>query len=194
MPVNGLGVAYATTGIILFWSGFTGNTVKDTLTGFLKGTVPPKQSLAPPSIGVNNSGSSSGAGSTSSSFATPAGSGSSSNGQAALKQAAHAYGWDTGNEWTALNNVEMAEAGYNPTARNPSSGALGLAQALGHGGSGTAGSLGNEYGGFGLSASEAQQANSGNAYWQAVWMVNYIKSRWGDPIKAWQNEQANHWY
>jgi hypothetical protein len=49
-----------------------------------------------------------------------------------------------------LRNVEMAEDGFDPTKANPSSGALGLAQALGHGNANTAGSLGNEYGGCGL--------------------------------------------
>ena len=38
--------------------------------------------------------------------------------------------WAHGAEWTAWNNLEMAEAGWNQYARNPSSGAYGIPQAL----------------------------------------------------------------
>lgn len=192
MPsISGLGVAYVVAGTVLFWSGFKNNSIKDTITTFLGGKVPSDNPETAPAIGIADTSSGS---SGTSGFATPAGSGSSSNGQAALQQAAKAYGWNTGAEWTALNAIEMQEAGYNPRIKNPTSGALGLAQALGHGGSGTGGSLGNEYGGYGLSTSEAQQANSGNAYWQAVWMVNYIHSTYGDPIKAEQFHLAHNYY
>ena len=111
-----------------------------------------------------------------------------------MLQAAKVYGWDTGAEWNALVYVEMREAGFNPKARNPGSGALGMAQALGHGTSGTAGTLGNEYGGSGLTDAQAKAANSGDAYWQAVWMCNYIKDRYGDPIAAANHERSHNWY
>lgn len=202
MAISGLGVAYAAGGFVLFWSGFTGQKIGDVLKSALagnQGALNQHVAMSPPLIGVNNntggSGSSgSGSSSGSGNLVSPFGSGSATDGQTALKQAAHVYGWDTGSEWTALSNVEMAEAGFNPQAKNPSSGALGLAQALGHGNSQTAGSLGNQYGGYGLSNAQAKLANSGDAYWQAVWMVNYIRSTYGDPIKAWSHEQANHWY
>lgn len=194
MAISGIGVAYVTGGFLLAWSGIRNITLKDELTSFLKGQNPPANPTGAPTIGVSgSSGGSAGTGSTD--FATPSGSGSSSSGQQALKQAAHAYGWDTGAQWTALNYVEMREAGYSSTAKNPSSGALGLAQALGHGkGSLTQGSLGNEYGGYGLSDSQAKQANSGNAYWQAVWMVNYIHATYGNPVNAANHERAHNWY
>jgi hypothetical protein len=70
-----------------------------------------------------------------------------------------------------LRNVEMAEDGFDPAKANPSSGALGLAQALGHGNANTAGSLGNEYGGYGLTDAQARAANSGDASMQALWDV-----------------------
>lgn len=139
-------------------------------------------------------------------IATPGGSGSGGSGggspvanngsaQSILQQTAAQFGWGSGNEWQALQYVEMQEAGFNPKAKNSGSGALGLAQALGHGhGSATAGTLGNEYGGNGLSDAQAKLANSGDAAMQSLWMCNYIKSRYGDPIKAWAHEQSAGWY
>jgi hypothetical protein len=114
--------------------------------------------------------------------------------QQILKKTAARFGWDTGQEWTSLVAIENAEAGFNPKIKNPTSGALGLAQALGHGTANTAGTLGNQYGGFGLSDAQAKRANSGSAPEQAAWMVDYIKSTYGDPIKAWAFHQANGWY
>ena len=113
---------------------------------------------------------------------------------ATIKQAASAYGWQSGGQYNALTHVIAAESGGNPTARNPSSGALGIAQALGHGNANTGGSLGNEYGGFGLTDAQARQANSGNALQQLRWMLNYIKATYGTPAAAWDHEQQQHWY
>jgi hypothetical protein len=190
--IDGFGVFAIGVGAVFVYGGIKGYSPLKALENVIQGKNPNESqntvSLTADTTNTGNNPASSIGG-----FATPSGS-SNSSGQAALKQAAHAYGWDTGNEWQALNNVEMAEAGYSATARNPSSGALGMAQALGHGNSNTTGSLGNEYGGYGLSDTQAKEANSGNAYWQAVWMCNYIHSTYGDPIKAWEHEQSQHWY
>jgi hypothetical protein len=117
--------------------------------------------------------------------------------ESAMAQVAANFGWGRGTaEWQALVNLENGEAGFRPGIANPSSGALGLAQALGHGQSDTAGSLGNEYGGYGLTAAQSQAANSGNAADQALWMCNYIKATYGDPISAWNDWESRypHWY
>jgi hypothetical protein len=177
MAISGIGIAYATGGFVLFWSGFTGNSVKDTLTGFLKGAVPQKQAETPPTIGVNDtsSGSSGSSGSASSgNQSVPPVSGGSN--EAVLKQVAASFGW-TGSEWTALYHVEMAEAGFNLTAKNPSSGAYGMAQFI---------NGPSEYAQYG--------GNSTSAFGQSVAMCNYIKQRYGTPSAAWAHEQANHWY
>jgi hypothetical protein len=130
-------------------------------------------------------------------------SGSSSSGQPVsnsgsvqtiLQNTAAQDGWGSGGQWQALQYVENREAGFNPSAINPSSGALGLAQALGHGNANTAGTLGNQYGGYGLTDAQARAANSGNAADQALWMVNYIKSTYGTPEAAAAHEQAYNWY
>jgi hypothetical protein len=113
---------------------------------------------------------------------------------ATIKQAASAYGWQSGGNYNALTHVIKAESGGNPTIKNPTSGALGIAQALGHGNANTAGSLGNEYGGYGLTDAQARQANSGNALQQLRWMMNYIKATYGTPSAAWDHEQQFNWY
>ena len=191
--ISGIGLAYATAGGVLLWSGIKGETVAQTVGELARGKQPSgtnTQAVTVPSAPSSDTSPGGGGGS----FAAPIGSGSASGGMAALQQAAKPYGWDKGAQWTKLVYVEMREAGFNPRARNPSSGALGLAQALGHGNGNTAGTLGNEYGGYGLTDAQAKLANSGNAYWQAVWMVNYISVTYGTPAGAAAHEAANNWY
>jgi LysM repeat protein len=115
--------------------------------------------------------------------------------QAILQAAAAQFGW-TGAEWAALQQLEsMEDAIYSTTIANPSSGALGMAQALGHGTAGSAGSLGNEYGAnYGLTTPQAQQANSGSAQYQALWMCTYIRDIYGTPSAAVQFHLANNYY
>lgn len=125
------------------------------------------------------------------SAAVPAGAGSVVS-QAKSLFAAHK--WNV-NELPALVSLWNQESGWSPKARNSGTGAFGIAQALGHGVPGGAAPDGtNEYGGFGLSPAQAQAANSGVAYWQIVWGLNYIANRYGSPQAAWAHEQANNWY
>jgi hypothetical protein len=113
----------------------------------------------------------------------------------AMQQTATQFGWGSGAQWTALNAIEMQEAGYDPTAKNPSSGAYGLAQSLGHHYSGGPASNGvNEYGGEGLTPSQSEQASLGQPAPQALWMMNYIKSRYGTPVVAEQFHLVHNYY
>lgn len=93
------------------------------------------------------------------------------------------YGW--AGQWDSFNNIVMAESGWNPLATNPTSGAFGIAQALGHGDNATQGTNSSEYGGYGLTNSQARAANSGDGYDQILWMMNYIRDRYGSPDAAW---------
>jgi SLT domain-containing protein len=95
---------------------------------------------------------------------------------AALESAAAKAGW-TGAQWTALFNVEMREAGFSTSATNPSSGAFGMAQFI---------NGPSEYALYG--------GNATTSAGQAVAMVNYIKSRYGNPEAAWLHEQQFGWY
>jgi hypothetical protein len=104
------------------------------------------------------------------------------------------FGWAV-SEMASLVPLWTRESGWNPKARNPRSGAFGIAQALGHGTAGSAAPDGtNEYGGFGLTDAEARAANSGNVRWQIEWGLAYIKARYGSPSAAWKHEQAAGWY
>jgi hypothetical protein len=93
-----------------------------------------------------------------------------------MKNMAAARGW-TGAQWNALYAVEMAEAGFNMTATNPSSGAYGLAQFI---------NGPSEYAQYG--------GNSTTATGQITGMLNYIAQRYGNPEAAWAHESAYHWY
>jgi hypothetical protein len=99
--------------------------------------------------------------------------GSNSANEALGKSMAAAYGWGSGTEWTALNNVVMRESGWSSTVTNPSSGAAGIAQNIA---------------GFGPGY------ESGNASEQISWLLAYIKGRYGDPVGAWDHELSAGWY
>jgi hypothetical protein len=102
------------------------------------------------------------------------------------------YGWS--GQWTSFNNVVNRESGWNPLSKNGTSGAYGIAQALGHGDQSTQGTNSDEYGGYGLTAAQNRAANSGDGYAQLLWMMNYIQSRYGSPDNAWAHEQQFGWY
>ena len=78
------------------------------------------------------------------------------------------YGW-TGANWNALNALWTRESGWNPRARNPSSGAAGIPQDI----------TGNFHGG---------------AAGQIAWGLRYIKGRYGSPLAAWAHSQRTGWY
>lgn len=175
--ISGWTLGYTAAGGILLWSGIAGTTLSTTFTDLLSGQKPSQnqQQIGSPVLDLaSSSGSSPGSGS---SPASPGPVPSTSNARAALQQAAAQHGWGSGAEWTALQNVEMREAGFSLTARNPSSGAYGMAQFI---------NGPSEYAQYG--------GNSTTAGGQAVAMCNYIAERYGDPIKAWAHEQQYGWY
>jgi hypothetical protein len=100
------------------------------------------------------------------------GAGAYANYQALGQQMAALYGWGTGSEWTALNNVVMRESGWNPTAQNPTSSAYGIAQNIG----GRAG--------------YPDPSPAG----QIQWLLTYIAKAYGDPLRAWSHELRYGWY
>lgn len=189
MPVNGVALAAAGAGVVLLWSAVENQKVLTAVQDILLGKKPP---AGPQGAALEDESGLTAAGGTEAGGGSVISGGSS---QAILQQTAAQFGW-TGAQWQALQNVEMAEAGFNPLSDNPGSGAYGLAQALGHGTSGTAcpATGKNEYGGYGLSTAQAQQANCGQPGPQALWMCNYIKDTYGNPENAWAHEQSEHWY
>lgn len=90
--------------------------------------------------------------------------------QYAASQLSH-YGWGA-NQMGPLIALWNQESGWNPNAVNPSSGAYGIPQALGHG----------------------HPFNLGDYVAQINWGLQYIAGRYGSPAAAWAHEQANNWY
>ena len=105
------------------------------------------------------------------------------------------FGWGS-NQFPPLDNLWNRESSWSSKARNPTSGAFGIAQALNHGtGCSRASDGTNEYGNqYGLSCSDAQAANGGSALQQIRWGLGYIKAQYGTPAAAWLHEQQFGWY
>lgn len=87
-----------------------------------------------------------------------------------------AMGFDDG-EWPSLRSLWTGESGWNSKARNASSGAFGIPQALPPGKMGA-------------------KAAGGDPAAQIDWGLHYIKSRYGTPSEAYKEWLARspHWY
>ena len=83
-----------------------------------------------------------------------------------VRQAFAKYGWDKEPYWGAVDWIVGKESTWNPTARNPSSGAFGLFQFLG-----------------GTKQAYLPDENPNPAV-QGAAGAKYIKDRYGDPLKA----------
>lgn len=100
-----------------------------------------------------------------------------SNKEVGRQMASSMYGW-AGNEWASLHELWMRESGWNNTARNPSSGAFGIPQALPE-----------------SKLPSAGQASGGaSASAQIGWGLNYIKNRYGTPSAALAFHNSHNWY
>ncbi|MET9468905.1 transglycosylase SLT domain-containing protein [Streptomyces sp. NPDC006544] len=80
-------------------------------------------------------------------------------------------------QFAAFDKIISHESGWNHTATNSSSGAYGLVQAL--------------------PASKMASAGSDwktNPATQIKWGLDYMNSRYGSPVGAWNFWSANHWY
>lgn len=173
--VNGFTLAYAATGAVVMWSGIKGETVSDTFRGLLSGQAPAGGQEPIASMPTPYTASTGSTGSTAPAGGNPSGGTPSAN-QAIGRTLAATYGWATGAEWTALNNIIMAESGWKNDAQNPNSTAYGIFQFLDT----TWASVG--------------YSKTSNATTQIAAGLKYIKQRYGDPIKAWSFHMANGWY
>lgn len=80
----------------------------------------------------------------------------------AVRETAAQFGWDQGPQWDALAWIIGKESGWDPGAANPSSAARGLFQKM-------------------TSVHGPVEPTPGG---QALWGMNYIRGRYGDPIGA----------
>lgn len=92
--------------------------------------------------------------------------------RAIVQGLAAARGWGGGRQWAALDKLINKESGWNPNAANKTSSARGLFQKMTsvHG--------------------PIEKSVAG----QAQWGLNYIKKRYGSPLKAWGHSQRTGWY
>lgn len=97
-----------------------------------------------------------------------------------LQLASSTYGWE-GSEWTALQSLWNRESSWNNHAKNPSSGAYGIPQAL-------------PYSKMPKMAWPESAGGQSDAATQIKWGLQYIKERYGTPSMAWSHEQNYGWY
>lgn len=92
--------------------------------------------------------------------------------RAAVKAVASQYGWGSGAQWNAIDALVNKESSWNPRAANPTSSARGLFQKM-------------------TSIHGPVEPTPGG---QAQWGLNYIKGRYGNPVKAWAFHRAHNYY
>lgn len=174
MPVKGGYLIIAAGGGILLWSGIKGHKWSTVLRDVISGQkIPSTQELA-----ITSSSAAYGYGSgASSNISGPVG-GSVTKNKAIAVPLASGYGWGPGtSNWTSLGNLWTRESGWNNRAKNPSSGAYGIPQAL------PASKMGR------LANPPISSATA-----QIVWGLRYIEQRYGNPDAAEAHENANGWY
>lgn len=175
-PFDGVGVAASLVGGMLIYGGIRGYSFLAILQNLVTGK--------PITTGVSvinplaTPGSASTADVTDSNGAGPVAPGG--NQGLALQLASSMYGWE-GAEWTALQKLWNQESSFNNHAKNPSSGAYGIPQAL-------------PYSKMPKAAWPETAGGSSDAATQIKWGLTYIKGRYGSPQMAWAHEQSNNWY
>jgi hypothetical protein len=80
-------------------------------------------------------------------------------------------------QYNAFSHIVQHESGWKVSARNASSGAYGLVQALP---------------GSKMASAGANWKTS--AATQIKWGLNYMNARYGSPVGAWNFWQVHHWY
>lgn len=174
MPVKGGYLIIAAGGAILLWSGVKGHNWSTVLRDVISGTPIPKSE----DLAITSSSAAFDSGSTTSSNLSGAIGGSVTKNKAIAVPLATAYGWGPGtSNWTSLGQLWTKESGWDNHAKNPSSGAYGIPQALP---ASKMGALANP--------------PVSSASVQIAWGLKYIKQRYGDPDAAWAHEVANDWY
>jgi resuscitation-promoting factor RpfB len=183
---KGAAAGVAALGVLLIWSGIKGKKVTEAFRDLIAGKSPKLASnisiTGSNAIAEEGTGSLAGDATSAAGGDTGAGSAIAAKNQAIAAPMAALYGWAPGtSNWTSLLKLWNQESGWNNHAENPSSGAYGIAQALGHGPT-------NQY--------PAGPANPpiSSATAQIAWGLQYIKSTYGNPNAAWAHEEANGWY
>ena len=170
--LDGTGLAVTLIGGVLIYSGIRGFSVMKVAENLVTGRpittdVDVTNPLSTPGKVDDSTGS----------YSAPTG-----GAQSIGLQLASAMGWE-GSQWTALQTLWNGESGWNPKAKNPSSGAYGIPQAL-------------PYTKMPKAAWPESAGGKSDAATQIQWGLNYIKGRYGSPqmALAFWNRQNPHWY
>jgi hypothetical protein len=94
----------------------------------------------------------------------------------ARSMAQSSYGWGE-SQFSCLDKLWQKESGWSYTARNGSSGATGIPQAL-----------------PGSKMASAGSDWATNASTQVKWGLDYIQRAYGSPCSAWSHSQSVNWY
>ena len=92
--------------------------------------------------------------------------------RATVQSLAAKYGWGSGAQWNALDQLVSRESSWNPRAKNPSSSAAGLFQKM----------------------TSLHGPLESSVEGQAKWGLNYIRRQYGDPLKALFFHKNRGWY
>jgi hypothetical protein len=177
MPVKAGYLIAAGGGALLLWSGIKGHRWSTVLRSVVSGKpISTTEELA---IQTSPAAFSGGSGTGPATPNLGVG-GSQAKNKAIGAALATAYGWGPGtSNWSSLVTLWAGESGWDNRAKNPSSGAYGIPQALPANKMGT---LANPP----LSSASAQIS----------WGLKYIKDTYGSPdaaLSAWQS-RSPHWY
>lgn len=164
MSGKGIEIAYCAVGGIVLFSGIRGATLSDTAKGVLTGNL----SNIPATQGITVNNGSTGSGTNSTTGNATKSTGSAGQYQSYAFSQFSKFGWSN-SEQSPLIKLWNKESGWDPNAKNPSSGAAGIPQDI----------TGNMHGGW---------------QGQIDWGLAYIKQRYGTPSMAWAHEVANNWY
>jgi phage-related protein len=93
---------------------------------------------------------------------------------AAVRAVAATFGWGSGPEWDALSSLISGESSWDPAIKNASTSATGLFQKM----------------------TSIHGPIEPTVAGQSQWGLNYIRSRYGDPINAYRSwlSRTPHWY
>lgn len=174
-PISGVGLGATAIGGTLIYAGIRGYSMLAILQNLVTGKpIATNVDVTNPLIAGNQS--------VSTTVGNIAEAGVTGSAQAIGQSLAAKMGW-TGSEWSALQTLWNGESNWNPTAKNPSSGAYGIPQAL-------------PYTKMPKAAWPASAGGTSDIASQVQWGLTYIKGRYGTPSKAlaaWQSRNP-HWY
>lgn len=170
MDISLISVALLIGGGLFAYAAIKGQSIGDTVRAILGGKTPDTGTVTNPIQTVPDTGSAptvdGGSGGTASTNKTIG------------RLLAAPYGWSTGAEWSALDSLWTRESGWNNKAKNSSSGAYGIPQALPESKLPRAG----------------QESGGSSATAQIAWGLAYIKQRYGSATAAWAHETSHNWY